>query len=545
MTHPARVSTNNQPPVVGVHAGLDAVERHFHARGWTPFNFQRAVWHAYRNGRSGLVHAPTGMGKTHAAWFGPLSEILAGDVDTRGLRVLWITPMRALATDTERALQESVAELGLDLPIGKRTGDTSTTVRARQKQRLPAALVTTPESLSLLLSYADAEAKFRALRCVVVDEWHELLSSKRGVQTELCLARLRRLSPALRTWGLSATIGNLDEAMDTLLGRTENPGLIVRGDEEHVGEKVLDVETILPRDVERFPWYGHLGLTLLPDVLERIEATDGVTLVFTNTRSQVELWYRSIMAAKPEWLGTVAVHHGSLDLAIRREVEAGIRSRRFRVVVCTSSLDLGVDFSPVSQVMQVGSPKGIARLMQRAGRSGHQPGAVSRVVCVPSHALELVEFAAARRGIAARDVEAREPLHRPLDVLVQHLVTVGIGTGFHARGMLDEVRSATSYADLSDQQWQWCIDFVQRGGSALRAYPQYARLVEQDGRWHAATTGIARTHRLGIGTIGGSTAMQVRFGAGKTLGTIEEGFITRLRIGDCFNFSGRLLELVR
>ncbi len=524
--------------------GLSRIEAHFAQLGWTPFDFQRQVWAAFRAGESGLVHAPTGMGKTHAAWFGPVSEMLDDRIDPRGLRVLWITPMRALATDTERALSESAAALGLDIRIEKRTGDTSSSVRARQKKQMPTALVTTPESLSLLLSYADAESTFRNVRAVIVDEWHELLASKRGIQTELCLARLRRLSPGLRTWGLSATIGNLEEATAVLLGG-DDAGVIVRGDDERVGEKVLEVETILPDDIERFPWYGHLGLTMLPRVLERVEAVDGVTLIFTNTRSQVELWYRSIMTTRPEWLGEVAVHHGSLDLQVRREVEAGIRSERFRIVVCTSSLDLGVDFSPVRQVMQVGSPKGIARLMQRAGRSGHQPGAVSRVICVPSHAMELVEFAAARRGIEARDVESREPLHRPLDVLVQHLVTVGIGAGFSADDMRDEVRSAWSYRDLTDEQWGWCMDFVERGGSALRAYPQYARLVEKKGLWRGATPSIARTHRLGIGTIGGAMTMQVRFGSGKVLGTIEEGFIARLRIGDCFNFGGRLVELVR
>lgn len=517
-------------------------------RGWTPAVFQREAWDAFAAGASGLVNAPTGMGKTHAVWLPNLmrwcDEYPDGGAwsDTKppaGL-VLWITPLRALANDTAATLSQPVEELRLPWSIELRTGDTSSAVKKRQRTRLPSALVTTPESLSLLLSYADAERHFRKLRCVVIDEWHELMSSKRGTQTELCLARLRRWNPALQTWGLSATLGNLRQARDVLLGSSTDTGCLIRG-EDH---KEIAIDTLQPDDVERYPWAGHLGIRLLPKVIEALEAGNS-TLLFTNTRSQVELWFEALIKARPDWLGQIALHHGSLDRKLRKRVEDLLRAGKLKCVVCTSSLDLGVDFSPVDQVIQIGSPKGVARLMQRAGRSGHQPGAVSRIIGVPTHSFELIEFAAARDAAARRDIESRPPLDRPLDVLVQHLVTVAMGGGFEAEAMLDEVRSSYAFAGLADREWQWCLDFVTRGGPALTTYLQYARVVERDGRYAVASQRIARTHRLGIGTITSDSVIKVKFVSGRTLGTVEEGFVGYLKPGDRFVFAGYLLELVR
>src|SRR5690606_1818945 len=256
---------------------------------------------------------------------------------------------------------------------------------------------------------------------VVVDEWHELLGNKRGVQAELGLARLRSWQPDLRIWGLSATLGNLDEALAALLGMdgagNVRPGRLVRG----VVPKEVIVDSLIPEQIERFPWAGHMGLKMLPQVLEAVEEARS-TLIFTNTRNQTESWFQAILDARPEWAGEIALHHGSLAAATREFVENGLREGSLRCVVATSSLDLGVDFSPVDRVLQVGSPKGVARLLQRAGRSGHQPGVVSRVTCVPTHALELVEVAAVRSAIRGEQIEGREPLDRPLDVLVQHVV---------------------------------------------------------------------------------------------------------------------------
>ncbi|MEM8835723.1 MAG: ligase-associated DNA damage response DEXH box helicase [Planctomycetota bacterium] len=528
------------------------VARFFESRGWSSFPFQQETRDAYAAGRSGLVHAPTGLGKTLAVWMGPIAEaISSGELKTEDnakpepIRAVWITPLRALASDTARALSEPIEELGLNWSVQMRTGDTSSSIKAAQRKRLPTVLVTTPESITLLLSYPDTVKQLKGVRTIIVDEWHELLSSKRGTQTELALARLRTLSPGVRTWGLSATLGNLEEAADALVGvrraGTPEPALITG---RH--EKEIRIRTIIPKQVERFPWAGHLGLTLLDEVIETLEPAR-TTLLFTNTRSQAELWHNALRIAKPEWEADIAIHHGSIDRASRDEVERRLAEGSLRVVCCTSSLDLGVDFSPVEQVLQVGSPKGVARLMQRAGRSGHQPGAVSSVWCVPAHAFELVEFAAAREATDAREIESRIPLRKPLDVLVQHLVTVALGGGFDERTLLDEVRTTHAYRDLSDQEWSWCLDFVEKGGNALGAYPQYTRLRRaDDGRLTASSKAIERTHRMGIGTITSDSAMLVKWsGRGGTLGTIEESFIGKLRPGDRFVFAGHLLEMVR
>ncbi|HYC51669.1 MAG TPA: DEAD/DEAH box helicase, partial [Gemmatimonadaceae bacterium] len=330
----------------------NAAEQWFASRGWSTFQFQRDVWDAYRAGESGLIHAATGTGKTLAAWWGPLLEADTSHSKPPRLRVLWITPLRALVADTLEALQEPLRDVGIPWTIEARTGDTGTAQRARQSRRLPTALVTTPESLSMLLSRPDSATSLATLRAVIVDEWHELLGSKRGVLVELALARIRAMVPDARIWGLSATIGNLDTALDALLGGS--PGRIVRGAEP----REVVVDSLIPPVIERFPWAGHLGTQMLPQVIVAIE--EGQTaIVFCNTRSQVEIWYQAMIAARPDWAGTVALHHGSLDRARRDWVENGLRTGRLRCVVATSSLDLGVDFSPVDRVLQIGSPKGV------------------------------------------------------------------------------------------------------------------------------------------------------------------------------------------
>lgn len=527
-------------------------EEWFASRGWTPFAFQREVWDAYGRGESGLVHAATGTGKTLAAWGGPISEwlnernsVIAGPRRrdrTPPLRVLWITPLRALAADTEEALRQPLSDLNIPWSLESRTGDTSAAVRARQSRRLPTALITTPESLSLLLTRPEAAGTFGDLRTVIVDEWHELMGTKRGVQVELALARLRLLRPQLRTWGLSATIGNLDDALATLLGTAAKrvPSRIVRG----VDPKQVVIDALIPPVVERFPWAGHLGTQMLPQVIEAIEEGESA-IVFTNTRSQTEIWYQAILAARPDWAGTIALHHGSLDRAKRDWVENGLREGRLRCVVATSSLDLGVDFSPVDRVLQIGSPKGVARLLQRAGRSGHRPGAVSRVTCVPTNALELIEVAAARDGVEHGSIESRLSVEHPLDVLAQHVVTIALGGGFEPSELLAEVRSTHAYADLRDDEWEWVLAFLSTGGDALRAYPEYSRIVLVDGRYVVDDREIARRHRMSIGTIVGDAQIGVFYLRGGALGSVEESFIARLKPGDRFVFAGTPLEFVR
>lgn len=517
-------------------APLLAAEAWFAGRGWEPFAFQREVWQAMVAGRSGLLHATTGSGKTYAVWMGALARMAARPAS--GLQVLWITPMRALAADSTRALAEPLADLLPSMRVATRTGDTPSAERARQDRRMPAALVTTPESLSLLLSRERAREELAGVHTVVVDEWHELVGSKRGVQVQLALARLRRWNPGLVAWGLSATLGNLEEAMATLVG--EPGGVMVRGRVE----KDLVIDTLLPHEPGRFSWGGHLGAQMRQPVVDELDRS-ATTLVFTNTRSQAESWYQMLLEARPDWAGLVALHHGSIDKAAREWVELGLKEGRLKAVVATSSLDLGVDFLPVERVLQIGSAKGVARLLQRAGRSGHAPGRPSRVTLVPTNTLELVEAAAAREAALAGRVEARRSPERPLDVLVQHLVTVALGGGFEPAALFDEVRTAPAYRQLTREEFDWALAFVERGGASLGAYPEYHRVRPVDGVWRVTDRGVAQRHRLQIGTIVADATMQVKWLSGGTLGTVEEGFVARLKAGDCFVFAGRVLEYVR
>ncbi|MCF5165807.1 ligase-associated DNA damage response DEXH box helicase [Pseudomonas congelans] len=532
----------------------DFARRWFLARGWKPFAFQKEVWAAVKNGESGLLHASTGSGKTYAVWFAALNRFARANTLTADnkprkrkppaepLSVLWITPMRALAADTARALEAPLTELDIPWSVGLRTGDTSGSERARQSRRLPSALITTPESLTLLLTRADAQVALSTLKMVVVDEWHELIGNKRGVQLQLALARLRRWNPQLIVWGISATLGNQQHAQQVLIG---DGGVTVQGKIV----KDLQVDTLLPPSIERFPWAGHMGLRMLPQVVAEVDSSASC-LVFTNTRAQSEIWYQALLEARPDWAGLIALHHGSLAREVRDWVERALKEGALKAVVCTSSLDLGVDFLPVERVLQIGSPKGVARLMQRAGRSGHAPGRPSRVTLVPTHSLELVEAAAAQDAVEARMIEPRESPHQPLDVLVQHLVSIALGGGFLPDELLAEVRSAWAYRDLSDEQWQWALAFVRNGGHSLTAYPDYRRAEpDEEGIWRVPDARLARRHRMSVGTIVSEATVNLKYwkkgGGGGSLGSVEEGFIARLKPGDGFLFGGRLLELVR
>ncbi len=540
-------------------AALSLVEAWFSARGWSIADFQREVWAHWRGGRSGLIHAPTGSGKTLAAWGGP---VLAGlmrqladpappplaakrrRIAPRPLRALWITPLRALAGDTQGNIAKFAQDLGLDWRVLRRTGDSSSAERARLARGEADALVTTPESLSLMLSYPDASERFGSLDAVIVDEWHELLGSKRGVLLELALARLRGIAGSadrtLRLWGVSATLGNLEQALDTLLGGAGR-GVIVHAR----APRRTQIRSLLPATTARFPWAGHIGLSQLPQVLDAVAAVRS-TLVFTNTRSQAELWHQALAAVWTDAPETLALHHGSLDRGLRQQVEDGLREGVLRCVVATSSLDLGVDFASVDQVIQIGSPKGIARLLQRAGRSRHRPGEASSVLCVPTHNLELVEIAAARRALAMGKIESRLPLRGCLDVLGQHLVTRALGGGFIPAQALREVRDTQAYRDLGDNDWEATLQLIAQGGARLGAYPDFRKVVvAEDGRRVVESRRIAHLHRLSIGTIVSDGHFNVRWMQGGALGQIEETFIARLKAGDRFLFAGRTLELVR
>ncbi|MDP0500661.1 MAG: ligase-associated DNA damage response DEXH box helicase [Verrucomicrobiota bacterium JB022] len=510
----------------------------FAHKGWEPKAFQREAWEAYAAGQNGLVQVATGSGKTYAAYGGPIDEWLADPQD--GLAILYLTPLRAMTRDLEKALQAPAEEMGWELRVEARTGDTSSSVRTRQRQKPPHVLLTTPESLSLLLSYADAPKFFGRLRCVIVDEWHELLTSKRGTQTELALARLRAWNPTLRTWALSATLANPHDAAQAAVGVGQSYTLI-----QAEAERRLNIRTIFPTEIEGMPWAGHFGTQMLPHVLKHLDPAEPAIL-FANTRSQAELWHEAILKARPDWAPHLAIHHGSLDRDERDRVESGLKSGEIRLVVSTSSLDLGVDFSPVEHIFQLGSPKGVARLRQRGGRARHRPGvAESDLYCVPTHVLQITEFSAAREALKRGELEHTPSLHQPLDVLCQHLVTLGLQGPFEPEALLAELRTTTAYRSLTPEAFQWVLDHLTTGGRTLMAYPEHHRLTRLDDGTYIATAKLARMHRAMIGTITSDGMVTVRFSHGGTIGQVEEGFVAKMRKGDVFLFAGRLLQYVR
>lgn len=552
-----------------------AIERWFDRAGWRPFPFQRDVWQAMQQGSSGLLHADTGSGKTLACWLGALQ--VCNVLGSSGLKVLWITPMRALATDTFAVLQQTSQALLPAWDVQMRTGDTSASLRTRQAKSLPDALVTTPESLSLLMANAQSARRLGKVQIIIVDEWHELLASKRGVQVQLALAHLSALNPQLQVWAMSATLANLEHALDVLLPAqcTRTAPRIVRAG---IG-KAPEVEILLPQMLHRYAWAGQIGLEMAQDIARKIGCARS-TLVFVNTRAQAERWYQALLQAEPTLAGQIALHHGSLDVTVRRWVEQAIKCGDLKAVICTSSLDLGVDFVSVEQVLQIGSCKGIGRLVQRAGRSGHRPDGRSLITLVPTHGLEVLEAVAACDALAQNAIEPRYGLELPMDVLVQHLVTIALGGGFEPEALYAEIRTTHAYRKLDRAGWQWALGFVSTGGSSLGAYPDYHRVVagrptcgaaldlegsvstasisdaapaDSDSKdcrlWRVLDRRIAQRHRMNIGTIVADSMMQVRYwarrGAGATLGQIEEGFVARLKPGECFVFAGRVLELVR
>ena len=381
---------------------------------------------------------------------------------------------------------------------------------------------------------------FKNLDFVVIDEWHEQLGTKRGVQIELALSRLRAINPNLKVWGISATIGNLEEAKDILLGSYDGKQTMIRTKLE----KRIDVETIIPTIIEKYPWGGHLGIKLLDEVLPIIYNSKS-TLLFTNTRSQCEIWYQRLLERDRELAGVIALHHGSLGEDTRLWVEDALHDGLLKVVVCTSSLDLGVDFRPVDTVIQVGSPKGVARFMQRAGRSGHQPGATSKIYFLPTHSLEIVEGSALRHAITHNEIEQRIPYIRSFDVLIQYLVTIAISDGFRADETYLEVIQTHCFASVSREEFNWCLSFITEGGKLLDSYDEFHKVVIEDGVYKVTSRAIAMRHRLSIGTIESDSMMQVKYLGGGRVGAMEEWFISRLKPGDAFWFAGKNLELVR
>lgn len=511
-----------------------------------PFKFQEDAWKAYLQGKSGIVNAPTGFGKTFSLFLGAvIAWIDAHPKDyTRktknGLQLLWITPLRALAKDLGRAMESALQELNVPWQVGIRSGDTPVSTRAAQKKQMPEVLIITPESLHLLLAQKEYPGVFKHLHTVVVDEWHELIGSKRGVMVELGLSRLRGLREnQLKVWGISATIGNLDEALEVLLGPYHSNGLIIRAKLK----KNIALKSVIPHEIENYPWAGHLGIRMLPQALPIINDSQ-TTLIFTNTRSQSELWYQALLREDPMLAGALALHHGSIDMELRIWVEEALHNGILKAVVCTASLDLGVDFRPVDSVIQVGSPKGVARFLQRAGRSGHQPGAVSKIFFLPTHALELVEAAALKAAMEQDLIESRMPVLLAYDVLLQYLMTLAVSDGFHASDIWEEVRHTFCYQHITEDDWQWLLSFLTTGGDALGSYDEFKKVERESNFYICRSRMMAMRHRLHIGTIVSDAMLKVKFMSGGYIGVIEESFISRLSPGDSFTLAGRNLEFV-
>ena len=525
---------------------LTQIENWFIAKKWQAFDFQKESWKAYLQGKNGLVNAPTGSGKTYALGLAILAEYLENSnkrENIQGIQAIWITPIRALAKEIESALNTACAELDVPWKVAKRTGDTSAKERAAQKKNLPQILITTPESLQLLLATKGYEKMFKNLKCIVNDEWHELLGSKRAVQMELAQSRLKNVCSNLKIWGISATIGNMDEAMQVLLGSQfdESNAVLIKANIE----KKIQLETLLPDEVEKFPWAGHLGIKMLEKVVPLIRQSKS-TLIFTNTRAQAEIWYQNLLDAEPSLAGQIAMHHGSISRELRDWVEEALHDEKLKAVVCTSSLDLGVDFRPVETIVQIGSPKGVARFVQRAGRSGHKPGALSKIYFVPTHSLEIIESAALRQAMQEKTLERRIPYFRSFDVLIQYLVTLAVSDGFSPQQIFQEVKSTFCFDSMSEDEWRWVLDFIVTGGNSLDSYDEYKKVViDEDGLYKVTDRKIAMRHRLSIGTIVSEPAILIKFMSGKAIGTVEEWFVSRLKPGDVFWFAGRNLELIQ
>jgi ATP-dependent Lhr-like helicase len=644
--------------------GFTVISDWLTSKGYKAFDYQQEAWQHIINGKSGLVNAPTGTGKTFSVFLGSLIQFINENAKNyqskskNGLQLIWITPLRALAKDIGRAMEEVISELGMQWKVGIRNGDTTMSERQKQKRQTPEVLIITPESLHLLLGQKHYADVLLSLRIIAVDEWHELIGGKRGVQVELALSRivgLRSQQSAvassesgagsresvvesskssiettrseadrlesltrgknsginngesnentksenifqenkglnkgdkisrpqlndseqstpysqLRTpdselqapnpkhqtpntkpqtlslWGISATIGNLNQAMEVLikplqlLGASLEDSVIVRAKLQ----KKIEIESVIPDEIEKYPWAGHLGIKLAEKVVPIINESR-TTLIFINTRGMSEMWYQTLLRIAPELSGALALHHGSIEMELRTWVEEALHEGKLKAVVCTASLDLGVDFRPVETVIQVGSPKGVARFLQRAGRSGHSPDAVSKIYFLPTHSLELIEAAALKSAIEEQFIESREPMMLCYDVLIQYLGTLAISDGFIPDVIWKEVKATNCFAELTEDEWQEILYFLTSGGNALQQYDEYKKVEVEDGVYKINSRRIAMRHRLHIGTIVSDAMLRVKYLSGGYVGIIEEYFISRLEPGDAFTLAGKQLELV-
>ncbi|OVE56753.1 DNA ligase-associated DEXH box helicase [Chryseobacterium mucoviscidosis] len=508
-------------------------------KGNSPFKFQVDTWQKFENGYSGMVIAPTGFGKTFSVFLALLTHFLNHpEKYGKGLKMIWITPLRSLSKDIAKAMQEAIDEIGLDWSVGVRNGDTDPKVRQQQVKNMPEILVVTPESLHLLLGQKNHERFFKELKTIVVDEWHELLGSKRGVMVELGISQLTKYAPKMKIWGITATIGNLDEAMDVLIPYDIKKTKITAKE-----QKKIDILPVFPDEVEILPWAGHLGAKLADKIVPIILESKS-TIVFTNTRSQSEMWYQLLLEAYPDFAGQIAIHHSSIDAHLRIWIEENLSSGKLKAVVSTSSLDLGIDFKPVDTVIQIGSAKGVARFLQRAGRSGHSPFETSKIYCVPTHSLELIEVAALKEAVKQKVIEPRDPQVLCFDVLVQFLMTLAVGDGFYPQEVYKRIKKVYAFQEMTDEEWKSILDFLTIGGSVLKSYEEFHKIViQEDGLYKVTSRKIAMLHRMNMGVIVSDAMLKVKFISGGYIGMVEEYFISKLKKDEKFILAGRVLEV--
>ena len=466
--------------------------------------FQKGCLADIEKGKSGLLTAPTGSGKTLALALPQIIKCKQGK--NNKLTMIWLSPLRSLSKDLCNNINGTAIELSADFRAAIRNGDTPQKERASIKKSPPQCLITTPETLHLLLAQKKSGSYFKHIQMVVVDEWHELIGSKRGVQTLLAISQIKHYARNLSIWGISATIGNVQEAKNVLLHGVEGHKQSFIQAKLH---KKLNFKTILPKEINTYPWAGHLGIKLLNKTLPVIEKSNS-TLLFTNTRSQTEIWYQNILDKKPEWAGLMAMHHGSLSRDIRNWVEDSLHRGKLKLVICTSSLDLGVDFAPVETVIQVGSPKGVSRLLQRAGRSGHRPGEPSNLYFLPTNALELIESSALQLAIKHQAMENQKPYVNTFDVLVQFLITLAVGDGFKEEELFERVKKVYTYQGITREQWEWMLAFIVHGGQSLSSYNEFHKVEIEEGVFKVLSRRIAMRHRFSIGTIEGDSNFKIK-----------------------------------
>ncbi len=520
-----------------------AIASWFATRRWQVRRHQRKMLTAARAGQHALLTAPTGAGKTLAGFLPTLVDLAKGG--TGGLHTLYISPLKALAVDVQRNLLTPVEEMGLPVTVETRSGDTPSNRKARQRRDPPDILLTTPESLHLLLSFPDSFTLFANLKRVIVDEVHAFATGKRGDLLALALARLQRIAPAMRRAALSATVAD-PEAFRAWLA----PNGDINSVAHVVGDPGAppDVSIMLPEDEQgvplRIPWAGHAAIYAIPQVMAQIRQNK-LTLVFTNTRFLAEFVFQKLWEINEDNL-PIGIHHGSLSVAARRKVEGAMAAGDMRALVCTASLDLGVDWGDVDCVIQMGAPKGSSRLLQRIGRANHRLDQPSKAFLVPGNRFEFLEAQAALDAIAEdrRDGEAFRP--GGLDVLAQHVMATACAGPFHEDKLLGEVRSALPYSGLTGEQWQRVLGFTRDGGYALKAYDKYKRLRrDRDGVWQLTHPKHAQSHRMNAGIIVDAAMLTVRFNNGRQVGKVEEIFAAQLSIGDTFFFAGTSLEVIR